>query len=146
MNYDLMLAQILRLLQQQQSNPLPALPLGVPMLAPGSGITDPSLFNVFDIPPRGINTGVMPTRQDQFVPVATAPLINVPQTSNPTYTNVPRYDNAMPNAPLPSATPARDTYGNPNRPSNTPEGDTRDEVLRRMQRHQSGGIFPLLGF
>lgn len=129
----------------QQNNP-------VPMLAPVSGFIDPSLFGLNDIPPRQINTGVntnpnmIPQRQPYFTPYVDAPIINVPQTQNPTYTATPRIDNTVPYSP--TQTPSRDTYQSPYRPATTQDenGATRDEVLRRMTRHNSGGIFPLLGF
>lgn len=139
------LAEIQRRQQAQQQSLLTQPNNAVPMLAPVSGIVDPSLAGLFDIPPRGINTGVLGATPQRDV-----------NTSGET---MPYRDMAIPTrtdntVPYQNTYPVRDNNGIP--PQHSPGNvvfptdvvrGPRDLIIERYRRPQtSGGIFPLLGF
>ncbi len=137
------LAEIER--RQQQQSLLTQPNNAAPMLAPVSGIVDPSLAGLFDIPPRGINTGLFGTtpHRDMNTSGGTMPYRDM---AIPT-----RTDNTVPSqTPYPvrenNGIPPQHSPGNVVFPTDVVRGP-RDLIIERYRNPpQSGGIFPLLGF
>lgn len=129
------LAEIQRRQQAQQQSLLTQPNNAVPMLAPVSGIVDPALAGLFDIPPRGINTGVGATPQRDLN--MTAPVRQPSTLGQMPYRDMSiptRTDNTVPYM-----------YTPPQRDNVFPVETT--PIIERYRRPQtSGGIFPLLGF